>query len=330
MNIIGVDVGGTKIHSVRADEKGKILAREHCATEAGHGLDYVVGLIAEAIEKLAAGHKVQGVGLGVPGPLDPVKGIVYDPPNLPGWDDVPLVSLLRKKLHTLRDVPFVLVNDANAGALAEYHFGAGTQYNGEEPLTHLVYLTVSTGVGGGVISDGKLLLGSTGMAAELGHIVIDLGGPRCGCGNLGCLEALASGTALAREGYLIVKSRRPTKMFKMVKGVAEDVTAEVVFQAAREGDHEALALVEREGMLVGVGVVSCIHAFNPQLVVLGGGVSNAKELLFDPVRATVDERIMPAYRGTFQIVPAALGGDTGALGAVAAALVEVRSKGEAG
>ena len=319
-----MDIGGTKIHSVRAGEQGNILAREHGPTEADKGLDHVVELIAASIEKLAEGETIEAVGLGVPGPLDPAKGIVYDPPNLPGWDDVPLVSLLRRRLATLRDVPLVLVNDANAAALAEYHFGAGTQYKGAEPLKHLVYLTISTGIGGGVISDGRLLVGSTGMAAELGHIVIDTGGPRCGCGNLGCFEACASGTALAREGYLVVKSRRPTKMAKLVKGVAEDVTAETVFQAAREGDHEARSLVQREGMLVGVGVVNCIHAFNPQLVVLGGGVSGAKELLFDPVRATVDDRVMPAYKGTFQIVPAALGGDTGALGAVAAALVELR------
>ncbi|HEX8222062.1 MAG TPA: ROK family protein [Chloroflexia bacterium] len=324
MSIIGVDVGGTKIHSVRADEQGNILAREHCSTEAGEGLDHVVGLIAEEIGKLAEGEEIEAVGLGVPGPLDARKGIVYDPPNLPGWDDVPLVKLLREKLHTLRDVPLVLVNDANAAALAEYHFGAGSQYKGAEPLKHLVYLTVSTGIGGGVITDGNLLVGSTGMAAELGHIVIDIGGPRCGCGNLGCFEACASGTALAREGYLVVKSRRPTKMAELVKGVAEDVTAETVFQAARQGDHEAMLLVQREGMLVGVGVVNCIHSFNPQLVVLGGGVSGAKELLFDPVRATVEDRIMPAYKDTFQIVPAALGGDTGALGAVAAALVELK------
>ncbi|MDQ5826279.1 MAG: ROK family protein [Chloroflexota bacterium] len=326
MNIIGVDVGGTKILSVRADEKGNIQARELCATEADRGLDYVVGLIAGSIEKLAGGETIEAVGLGVPGPLDPVKGIVYDPPNLPGWDDVPLVSLLRKKLDTLSDVPVVLVNDANAAALAEYHFGAGTRYKGELPLKHLVYLTISTGIGGGVITDGKLLVGSTGMAAELGHIVIDAGGPRCGCGNLGCLEACAAGPALAREGYLIVKSRRPTKMAQMVNGVAEDVTAEIVVKAARQGDHEAMMLMEREGMLVGVGVVNCIHAFNPQLIVLGGGVTNAKELLFDRVRATVEDRIMPAYKGTYQIVPAALGGDVGALGTVAAALVEVQSK----
>jgi glucokinase len=113
-------------------------------------------------------------------------------------------------------------------------------------------------------------------------------------------------------------------MAKLVDGVAENVTAETVFQAAREGDHEAMLLVQREGMLVGVGVVNCIHSFNPQLIVLGGGVSRAEELLFDPVRATVEDRIMPAYKGTFQIVPAALGDDTGALGAVAAALVELK------
>lgn len=326
MNIIGVDVGGTKIHSVLTDEKGTILARDRISTEVERGVDHVVGLIAGSLEKLVAGEAVQAVGLGMPGPLNVVKGLVCDPPNFPGWHNIPLVSLLRERLDFLRGVPLVMVKDANAGALGEYHFGAGAHYRGSEPLRHLVYLTISTGIGGGVISDGKLLLGSTGIAAELGHIVIDPSGPCCGCGNLGCLEAFASGTALGRQGYLVVKSGRPTKMAELVGGVAEDVTAEIVVKAAREGDHEAAALMKREGMLLGVGVVSIIHAFNPQLVVLGGGVSNAGDLLFDPVLATVDERVMLAYKGTFQIVPAALGGDTGALGAVAAALAEVKKQ----
>ncbi len=319
MNIIGIDLGGTKILGVLADENGKIAAHVRYPTEAAEGLEAVVGRIARTIRELSMLGSVDAIGLGIPGPLDPVKGMVYDPPNLPGWTDVPLPDMVRERVGARSDLPIVLVNDANAAALAEFRFGAGAQYKGSEPIKHMVYLTISTGVGGGVIADGKLLLGQTGMAAELGHIVIDLWGPRCPCGNRGCIEAMASGTALAREGYMAVKARRPTSMSDAVGGDPDQVTAEVVVKAAQEGDHEACELMKREGMLVGVGVVNCIHAFNPQLVVLGGGVTNAGALLFDPVRATVEDRIMPAYKGTFEIVRAGLGGDSGALGAVAAA-----------
>src|SRR5205814_7586565 len=176
------------------------------------------------------------------------------------------------------------------------------------PIKHLVYLTISTGIGGGVIIDGKLFVGATGIAAELGHIVIDLHGPRCGCGNVGCLEAMASGPALAREGAMVVVARRETKIAELAGDNPLKVTAQIVVEAAREGDPVALQLMAREGELVGVGVVNCIHSFNPELVVLGGGVTNAGDLLFDPVRATVEARIMRGYKGTFDIVPAALGG----------------------
>lgn len=319
MNIIGIDLGGTKILGVLADENGRIVRHVRYPTEAAEGLHAVVDRIAGVIKELSKDVGIDAIGLGIPGPLDPVKGMVYEPPNLPGWTDVPLCDLVRAYVEGSADLPIVLVNDANAAALAEFRFGAGALHQGSEPIKHLVYMTVSTGVGGGVITDGKLLLGHTGMAAELGHIIIDLWGPRCSCGNRGCLEAMASGTALAREGYMAVKARRPTSMSAMVGGDPDLVTAEIVVKAAQEGDPEACALMAREGMLVGVGVVNCIHAFNPQLVVLGGGVTNAGDLLFDPMRATVADRIMPAYRGTFEIVQAALGGDSGALGAVAAA-----------
>jgi glucokinase len=253
-----------------------------------------------------------------------MKGEVYDPPNLPGWTTVPLSRMLQERLDLPENTPIVLANDANAAALAEYKFGAGARKRLGKPIRHLVYLTISTGVGGGVVIDGRLLIGSTGMAAELGHIVIDLHGARCNCGNIGCLEAMASGTALAHEARVELASRRETRMAEMVGGRAEKITAKIVVEAARAGDPAALELMAREGELVGVGVVTCIHVFNPEIVVLGGGVSNAGDLLFDPVRATVEARIMRAYRGTFDIVPAALGGEVGALGAVAVALEEVK------
>jgi glucokinase len=317
MNIIGIDVGGTKILGVRADESGKIADQVLEPTLGSKGVEAVIDRIADIIRRLTPGDGADAIGVGMPGPLNPDKGEVYSPPNLPGWGTVPLASELAKRLKLSNGTPIVLVNDANAAALAEFKFGAGA---GKKDLRHLVYLTISTGIGGGVISNGRMLLGSMGLAAELGHMVIDVNGPRCYCGGIGCFEAFASGTALAREAEVLVASRRETAMSKAVNGDPSKVTAEVVVKAAQAGDPVALELMEREGLLVGVGVVNCIHAFNPQLVVLGGGVTNAGNLLFDPVKATVEARIIPAYKGTFEIVPAALRGNSGALGAVAAAL----------
>ncbi len=326
MNIIGIDLGGTKILGVLSDGRGNVSKLVRRPTEAGEGLEAVVGRIAGVIAELAPSGWIDAIGLGVPGPLNPMEGLVYEPPNLPGWKDVPLCELVRSRMPNGCDVPIALVNDANAAALAEYRFGAGAAERNGEPLRNLVYLTISTGVGGGVVSDGRLLLGATGMAAELGHMVIDLHGPRCLCGNRGCLEAMASGTALAREGQLVVRSRRPTLMAEMVGDDPQRVTAKTVVEAAQRADHEAGELLAREGMLVGVGVVNCIHAFNPQLVVLGGGVANAGDLLFGPVRATVEDRVMPSYKNTFKIVPAGLGGESGAMGAVVAAIQALQLK----
>lgn len=320
---IGIDVGGTKILGVRMTREGKIAAQVRKPTRASEGPGAVIERIAAMIEELTPKRgKITGIGVGIPGPADPMKGVVYNPPNLPDWDAVPLRDILEKRLGTGKETPIVLANDANAAALAEFKFGAGAQRKTREgrEIKHLVYLTVSTGIGGGVIIDGRMLVGSSGLAAELGHMVIDAYGPRCYCGGVGHFEAMASGTALAREGYMVVASPRPTSMSDAVGGDPSKVTAEVVVQAAQQGDAAALELMEREGYLVGIGVVNCVHIFNPDLIVIGGGVSNAGDLLFNPVRTTAEEKIMPAYRGTFEIVPAALMGTSGALGAAAAAM----------
>lgn len=324
---IGIDLGGTKILGVRADEHGRILAEVRQPTDANQGLDAVVDRIIEIIRELMPLEGVEAIGVGAPGPLDPVKGIVYGPPNLPGWVAVPLRQILEDRLQLPGGAPIVLANDANAAELAEFKFGAGSEKRLGKPIKHMVYLTISTGIGGGVIADGKLLLGAMGMAAELGHIVIDLHGPRCICGNIGCLEAMASGTALAKEAATIVAARRETSMADAVGGKPEKMTAQIVVEAARAGDPLACELMDREGMLVGVGVVNCIHSFNPELVVLGGGVTNAGDLLFKSLRATVEARIMRGYKGTFDIVPAALGNEVGALGAVAVAVEATRPQG---
>jgi glucokinase len=325
MSVIGIDLGGTKILGVRAERDGSVLARLRWPTQASKGPDMVIGRIADMIGRLMPPQGVEAIGVAAPGPLNPDRGEVYNPPNLPGWETVPLRSLLYERLarNGIRAdrMPIVLIKDASAAALAEFTFGAGAEHKAGRKIKHLVYLTISTGIGGGVVSDGRLVAGATGMAAELGHIVIDLNGPRCYCGGIGCLEAMASGTALAREGAVVVAARKPTAMARMVGHDPRKVTAATVIRAAQEGDPLARQLMDREGQLVGTGVVNCIHAFNPELVVLGGGVSmHAGELLFAPVRAAVHQRLMPAFAGTFEIVPAALGDASGALGAVAAAL----------
>jgi glucokinase len=328
MNIIGLDVGGTKILGVRTDEHGRVLDRVRRPTGAGEGEEAVMDRIAETIRELTPPEGVDGIGVGMPGPLDPVAGVIYEPPNLPGWDRVPFFELLDRRLGEKdKDrVPVALVKDTNAAALAEYRFGAGHREREGRPVRHLVYLSLGTGVGGGVIVDGKLLIGSGGIAGELGHIIVDLYGPRCPCGNIGCLEAMAPGPALAREAAMMVASRRETSMAEAVGGDPDKVTAEIVIQAAQQGDPAALELMEREAKLVGAGIISLVHIFNPQLVVLGGGVANAAgELLLKPVRAAAETHYR-AFQGTFDVVLAALGGDSGALGAVAAALEKVEGK----
>ena len=319
MNIVGIDVGGTKILGVRADEYGLVLEQIRRPTEAAEGLEAVIDRIVEMIRELTPPDGAEAIGIGVPGPLDPVKGEVYNPPNLPGWETVPLSRIVRERLELPESVPVALVNDANGAALAEFKFGAGANRG----IKHLVYFTISTGIGGGVITNGKLLLGASGMAAELGHIVLDINGPECGCGGYGHFEALASGTALAKEAARLVEDRRETSLIEMVGGDPSKVTAEIVVEAAKAGDRVACQLMEREGLLVAAGVVTAIHIFNPEIIVMGGGVTNAGDLLFDTVRTATEAGVMPAYRGTYEIVPAALGDVSGALGAVAAALDEL-------
>ncbi|MEO5954041.1 MAG: ROK family protein, partial [Chloroflexia bacterium] len=254
MNILGIDLGGTKILGVLANEHGEVLAEQRVPTLAHEGLDAVVGRLVGVAQSLMPKGGVDAIGVDVPAPVDTRKGIVYSPPNLPGWADtgVPLCDILRKKLSLSDSVPMTLINDANASALAEYTYGAGSHKLLGRKIEHMVFITVSTGIGGGVIVEGKPLLGGNGFAAELGHIVIDAYGYRCNCGNTGCLEAMASGTALAREGYMVVASRRETSMADAVGGKPERVTAEVVVQAAQAGDPAACELMEREGFLVGI------------------------------------------------------------------------------
>lgn len=323
MKILGIDLGGTKILGVLSNEHGDVLAELRIPTLANEGLDAVVGRLVKVIEDLTPEGGVDAIGVDVPAPVDTRKGILYAPPNLPGWADsgVPLVKILRQKLSLPDSTPVTLINDANASALAEYRYGAGSERHLGRKVEHMVFITVSTGIGGGVITDGSLLLGGNGFAAELGHIVIDAYGYRCNCGNTGCLEAMASGTALAREAAAIVSGRSDNKIAELAENDATKVTAKMVVDAAKLGDAVALDLMAREAVLLGAGVMSFIHSFNPQLIVIGGGVSHAGDLLFKPLRDNVAQRVMPPFRGTYEICQAKVGDRSAAIGAVAASVM---------
>jgi len=308
VNVVAVDLGGTHIRAALINEKGEILARTRRETLAQEGPEAVIGRIETCIRDVARG--TEAISIAAPGPLDPWKGIIHQAPNLPGWRDVPLADIL----HCAFKVPVYLNNDANLAALGEHRFGAGRGAN------DLIYLTISTGIGGGIINQGRLLMGAQGFAGEVGHMILEPEGPPCGCGGRGHLEALASGPAIARRAVEEMEKGTETSITRLVEGELSKVTAKVVAQAAQEGDPLANSIFKEAGFYIGLGIANLLHILNLQLVILGGGVSKAGDLLFDPIRATVKARTMPSYQEGLRIVPAALGGDVGLLGAAASVL----------
>jgi glucokinase len=312
---IGVDLGGTKILTAVVEGDGRVLARERVPTPQ-EGPDSVVAAVAGTIEAALAAadvpaHAIVGVGVGAPGPLNPDTGMVFEPPNLKGWHDVPFGALLTGALG----MQAYLANDADAAALGEWRFGAG------RGIDDLVYITVSTGIGGGIIIGGELLLGVSGTAGEIGHMTIDVNGPRCVCGNTGCLEALAAGPAIARAAQEAVRKGTASTLPARAGGRIEGITARLVAEAAAAGDALAAGVFNRAATYVGVGVANLLNLLNPAMVIIGGGVSKAGDLLLIPVRATARERAFERPARDARIVLSQLGDDAGAIGAATVALM---------
>jgi len=228
-------------------------------------------------------------------------------PNLPGWYDVPLRGIVSEKYG----VNTFLINDADAAALGEHRFGAGKGVN------TLVYLTVSTGIGGGIIINGKLHTGLHGSAAEIGHMTIDVNGPKCNCGNVGCWETLASGTAMAKEAIRRVSQGERSSLTEIVDGKIENITAEEVSLAAQGGDWLALEVISKVATYLGIGMTNLVNIFDPEMIIVGGGLAKMGDLLLSPVRQLVRERAFTLSAQTVRIVPAQLGDDAGVLGAAA-------------
>ncbi len=308
--VLAIDIGGTKLAAGIVDASGSILARGEVPTVAVEGPERVLDRIVRLAEDLVrspgmSAHAMQRIGIGCAGPVDRQAGLILNPPNLPGWLRVPLVERVEKALGR----PAVLENDANAAALGEFRYGAG------RGASSIVYLTVSTGIGSGIILDGKIWHGVKDGAGEVGHMTLLPDGPLCGCGNRGCLEALASGPSIARRAREALATGRPSRL----RGVTDFTAADVV-RLAQEGDALAAEVWDKTVRYLGLGVAAIVTILAPERVVIGGGVSQAGDFLFERLRREVRRRVKLVAVESVPILPAALGPDVGILGAAAVAL----------
>jgi glucokinase len=305
---VAVDIGGTHIRAA-AYESDDTTPLTHTRTRS-HGkepgtFDRLVKAIESAWPK---DRTVKAIGMASPGPLDPRTGMVLATPNIPEWINFPLTD----KLSDHFGVPAYLDNDANLAALGEWKFGAGRDHR------DVLYLTISTGIGGGVVINDRLLRGYHGLAAELGHVTVLAGGPVCSCGFKGHLEALAAGPAIVRYVREQLEAGSKSDLIS-----DEDLSAFAIAEAARRGDALAKSAYERAGEYLGIGVASFLHTLDPSIVIFGGGVSQSGPLLFEPFEASLRAHVFyPRYLENLEITTAALGDDAGLLGALALAQME--------
>lgn len=309
--VVGIDLGGTKISGAVASFNGDIFSKYTLATKAEEGEMAVLQRIISVIEKVILDSKVDidkiaAIGIGSPGPLDAKEGKIITTPNLP-FKNFNVVNPLRDKFN----IPVYLDNDANAAAIGEYVFGAGKGTN------NMVFITVSTGIGGGAVLNGKIYRGNTSNALEIGHTTLEKDGPLCNCGNYGCAEALASGTAIGRAAREEVAKGVDTSLVAY-----EDITAYEVFKEAEKGDKIAKKVLDKALSYLGICVANVIASFDPEMVIIGGGVSKGGNIVFERVKEVVNERCFKAMAESTKIVPAALGIDAGVIGAVALAIME--------
>jgi len=315
--IVGVDLGGTNIVVGAMPEDGsREIAFRSAPTRATEGAESVVERINQLIEDVITVTSAEtgvsrdnflGVGVGAPGPLDREKGLIITAPNL-GWKNFPL----RDRIQAGTQLRTTLDNDANCATMGEAWTGAA------KGARNVIGVTIGTGIGGGIIIDGKLFHGSSDVAGEIGHMTIDSTGRRCGCGNYGCLEAYASGTAIAERAREALAGETDGVLMQMCEGQMPKVTAQMVYKAAKAGDLIAIDVVRETARFLGAGIGALLNVLNPEVVVLAGGVVNAGEALFAPLKAEVRRRAFAPAVEACRIVPGALGASAGVVGAVAA------------
>jgi glucokinase len=306
--VVGIDLGGTNIVvGTVAEDGSELLGLVSEPTISEQGADAVLGRIVKltrASMAAARGKEIAGVGIGSPGPLDTKTGIVLLTPNL-GWTNFPL----RDRLARALDLPATLDNDANCAIFGEWWRGAA---RGSD---HVVGFTIGTGIGGGIVLGGKIYRGASDVAGEIGHMSIDSNGRRCKCGNYGCLEAYASGPAIALRAVEATEAGQPTRLPEYVNGQLDKITAQTVYQAAHDGDELAEEVVSETAKFLGAGIANMVNIFNPEIVVVFGGVTYAGERLFTPLRREVTKRAFKPAVAVCRIVAAELIGTAGVYGA---------------
>lgn len=303
---IGLDVGGTKIAGAVVDPEGAILAKRQVPTESQEPNSIVAAIVKVARELKAAAPAAVAIGVGAAGLVDVDRGVILGAPNL-AYRNVPVRDTLSERLG----LPAIVDNDANVAALAEAVYGAGRDAGDQ------IMVTVGTGIGGGIIIGGKIYRGHYGVGAELGHIVVDPDGPVCGCGNRGCWEAVASGTAIGRLARQRVEGGAGADLLAAVGGDLDAITGELVGESAIAGSAFARDVLAEIGRYLGIGLASIVNIFDPEVIVIGGGAAaGTGELLLDPARASMQAHILgTSWRTPVRIVPAVLGNDAGVVGA---------------
>ncbi|MGA1843269.1 MAG: ROK family protein [bacterium] len=307
--LIGIDLGGTNIHAGIVNINGEVLSRKLVPTLVNEGRDRIVERIVAVIQELKGQSphgSIQGIGIGAAGIIDIERGTIVTSPNFPGWHDVPLRDIISRRF----DIPTILDNDANAAVFGEHWAGAG------QDCSIMIGLTLGTGVGGGIILDGRLWHGSEGMAGEIGHMTIVPDGLQCPCGNRGCLEAYVSATGIVRRTIERLDDRTAQRLFKAV-GINEpgELTAALVHRAALGGNDTARDILRETGVYLGIAIGSLINILNPELFIIGGGASNAWDFFYPSMVEETKQRSLAGLAERVRIVRAHLGDDAGMIGA---------------
>jgi len=306
---IGIDVGGTNIKIALVDENGKIIYSNSVPTYAKMGYEYTVNNIKQSIRDLMKEtntneKSIEGIGFDFPGQVDYKTGVVKLAPNIPGWVNVPIASMIEEEFN----IPTKIDNDVRCAALGELKFGAG------QGCENFVCITVGTGIGSGLVINGKLVRGASNAAGEIGHIKLEMNnGPLCGCGDYGCLEAYASGPAIVAMAQEYLKGGKSAKFAEMASD--GEITPYIVAKAAEAGDAVAKQIFEIMGKRIGMGLTSVVNLLNPEKIIVGGGVAECGDLLLEPIRRTIKNRAMVVAGEAVKIVPAMLGNSAGVIGA---------------
>jgi len=314
--IIGVDVGATFVKVAKLDLKGNMLCKDYFKTADFKSKDSMISEIVNKIDLQSCKDRnnIAGVGIGVPGPVDFAKGTIYNLTNIKGWKNLPLKEILTKRLKGL---PVFVDNDANVACIGETTWGAA------KASKDVVCITLGSGLGGGLIIDGEVYRGRSYSAAELGHICIDKNGPRCNCGGNGCFETFVGNSYIVKEVVRRLKKGEKSSLLKLADGKYSNITPKLLDKAAGQGDRFSINVWKELGHNVGIGLTSIINVLNPEIIVIGGGVSKAGKYIFPSVKQTIDERAIGIFTKGLKIKRAKFVENAGVVGAAALVVKEL-------